>query len=104
MLGAQHALLKGRAVRQRNFAQIEPEACDGCSLCVDECRFVHALDPADAARAEDGVAVPVIDPALCRGCGMCSSVCPTGAIQVRGWRGSQYDAMVDAILAVEVSR
>jgi heterodisulfide reductase subunit A len=81
------------------FVQIDTGSCDGCSLCVEECRFVHALTPGRAAAAEDDVARPDIDPALCRGCGMCSSVCPSGALQVRGWRVSQYDAMVDAILA-----
>jgi heterodisulfide reductase subunit A len=81
------------------FVEIVPEACDGCNLCVDECRFVNALTPADAERAERAGAVPLIDAALCRGCGMCSAVCPTAAIHVRGWRVDQYDAMVDAILA-----
>jgi heterodisulfide reductase subunit A len=81
------------------FVEIREEACDGCSLCVEECRFVHALTQEAAEAAEDGGAVPRIDPALCRGCGMCSSVCPQSAIRVRGWDVQQYDAMVDAILA-----
>jgi len=81
------------------FVEIDAEACDGCGLCIEECRFIHALAPGDAAQVEDGAPVPLIDPALCRGCGMCSAICPTGAIQVRGWRVEQYDAMVDAILA-----
>jgi heterodisulfide reductase subunit A2 len=92
-------LAKGYIELDPFFVEIEADSCDGCSICIEECRFVHALTPDEATAAEDVGSVPLIDPALCRGCGMCSSVCPTGAIQVRGWRVSQYDAMVDAILA-----
>jgi heterodisulfide reductase subunit A len=81
------------------FVGIDTQACDGCGLCIEECRFLHALAGGDAGRAAEGIPVPLIDPALCRGCGMCAAVCPTSAIQVRGWRVDQYDAMVDAIMA-----
>ena len=72
-------------------ARIDPEACDGCSACLDECRFVSALTP-----GEDE-AVPVVNSALCKGCGMCAAVCPTGALSIRGWKLDQFEAMVDAI-------
>jgi heterodisulfide reductase subunit A len=85
-------LAKGYIEIDPFFIEIDEEACDGCGLCIDECRFVNALSPVEGGKP------PVVDAALCRGCGMCAAVCPTGAIQVRGWGVDYYDAMVDAIL------
>ncbi|MEJ2641679.1 MAG: 4Fe-4S binding protein [Desulfosarcinaceae bacterium] len=50
-----------------------------------------------AVAAKDAVAE--INPALCTGCGICVAECPEGAINIKGWTLSQYEAMVDAILA-----
>ena len=83
---------------ERDIVHIDEELCDGCGECVTECRFVEALALPEGEGA--GVALPPeVKASLCRGCGMCASVCPTGAIQVRGWKLNQYEAMVDAITA-----
>ncbi|NMC19597.1 MAG: CoB--CoM heterodisulfide reductase iron-sulfur subunit A family protein, partial [Thermogutta sp.] len=83
-------------------AQVDPDLCQGHGKCVEACRHQQAIrlieeerDGRTATRAE-------VNSALCNGCGMCVPVCPTGAIQVAGWRLDQFDAMVDAVVAEHV--
>lgn len=51
-------------------AEINPESCLRCGLCVEECRF-------DAIREFQ------VDPMKCEGCGACAYICPTGAVRLR---------------------
>ena len=54
-------------------AEIIPDSCIGCQICLSEC-------PVGAIRlSAEGVAV--IDPEACIGCGKCSEVCPVGAVR-----------------------
>jgi electron transfer flavoprotein alpha subunit len=55
----------------RNVAEIIPDKCIGCQLCVGEC-------PVAAIHMEDAVAK--IDPEICIGCGRCFNVCPVDAV------------------------
>jgi electron transfer flavoprotein alpha subunit len=55
----------------RNVAEIIPDKCIGCQLCVGEC-------PVAAIHMEDTVAR--IDPEICIGCGRCFNVCPVDAV------------------------
>ena len=55
----------------REIAELIPEKCMGCELCVAEC-------PVDAIVMEDGIAK--IDPEKCIGCGKCYDICPVSAI------------------------
>ena len=91
------ALLGEREIALDPFvAAIDPELCDGCGRCLEECAWVHAI-----TASEDNT-IPAVNFAICKGCGMCVAVCPTGAIQVCGSRLDQFDAMVDAIAATSV--
>ncbi|MBE0600884.1 MAG: ATP-binding protein, partial [Firmicutes bacterium] len=55
-------------------ASIAPDACVGCGLCADSCRF-------DAIH-RDGDTYAVNEYA-CEGCGVCAYVCPRGAATLR---------------------
>ena len=78
-------LVKGYAELEPFIAEIDPEKCDGCGECVEEC-------PAGAIRIENGKAV--LKEALCKGCGACGAVCPTEAINLRGY---YYDQLRKSI-------
>jgi len=55
-------------------AEIYPDVCIGCQVCIGEC-------PVGAIQlSAEGVAV--VDPAVCIGCGKCSEVCPVGAAHI----------------------
>jgi len=51
----------------QKVAVIDGDACTGCGLCVDACRF-------DAIREFQ------VDPLACEGCGFCLHVCPEQAV------------------------
>ena len=62
-----------RNTKGLEVAEIIPDSCIGCQICLSEC-------PVGAIRlAAEGVAV--IDPEACVGCGKCSEVCPVGAVR-----------------------
>lgn len=52
--------------------EIDPEKCEGCGECVDNC-------PADVLEMDGDKAV-VVNPDECLGCESCVSVCPNGAV------------------------
>ncbi len=81
-------LVKGYAELEPYIAEIDPEKCDGCGECVEEC-------PASAIKIENGKAKLI--EALCKGCGACGAVCPNEAINLRGYRYDQLRAMIEAL-------
>ena len=81
-------LIKGYAELEPFIAEVDPEKCDGCGECVEEC-------PASAISIKDGKAV--INEALCKGCGACGGVCPNKAINLRGYYYDQLEKMIEIV-------
>ena len=67
-------LLHPEVGERRDFetrrAEIDPESCLRCGLCVEECRF-------------DAISDFKVDHVKCEGCGVCAYICPTGAARLR---------------------
>ncbi len=85
---AETSLVKGYTELEPYIAEVDPEKCDGCGICVEEC-------PAGAIKIENNKAV--INEALCKGCGACGALCPTEAINLRGYKYEQFRAMIDIL-------
>lgn len=83
-------------------AEVNPEKCVGTGACVEACIRDGALRLVDMEINGRIVRRAQVSPALCLGCGACVAVCPENAINVAGWTLSQYEAMVDRIVAEEV--
>ncbi len=93
-------LSRGHVELDPYVAQVEPSRCDGCGECLSVCGYQGAMSMVGGAG--DGTPrVAEINGALCKGCGSCVAVCPTGAITLKGWTVEQFDAMVDALCAVD---
>ncbi|MBN2081551.1 CoB--CoM heterodisulfide reductase iron-sulfur subunit A family protein [bacterium] len=86
---------KGYIEREPFVARVDQALCNGTSACVEECKYNQAVSLVETAG---GARKAQVNAAICCGCGMCAAVCPTGAIQVDGWRLDQFDAMIDALL------
>lgn len=62
--------------RGEYVARVDPEACNGCGLCEENCQF----DAISAIVVEQGQEVAAVDPAKCFGCGLCRNHCPQEAL------------------------
>jgi len=73
-----HLLLRPEILETHEFraghtAVINAEACGGCTICIEACRF-------DAISS--GTDTPRIDESACEGCGVCAHFCPDDAISM----------------------
>ncbi len=59
------------------LAVVDPDACTGCGMCVEYCRY-------GALSMVDGEIFPVVevDPLKCEGCAVCTLVCPSQAFSM----------------------
>ncbi len=55
------------------IAELDPETCEGCGVCVDRCQM-NALEMRDETVS--------LNRDLCIGCGLCVSTCPTGSLRL----------------------
>ena len=90
---------KGYIEREPFVASVDPALCEGNGKCVEECDFRQAVSLVDIRHNGTQGKIAEVNAAICCGCGMCTAVCPTGAIQVEGWRTDQFEAMIEALIA-----
>lgn len=74
-------------------AEIIPDKCIACQICIGECP-VGAIE-----LTADGVAH--IDPEVCVGCGKCSEVCPVGAVEFEKKRRKKISAKIRGGAAIK---
>jgi MinD superfamily P-loop ATPase len=75
-----HLLLSPQIKEKEPFysgreAIIRAEACSGCGICQEYCRYEAVLK-----REGESHALYTVDAAACEGCGVCVHFCPTKAI------------------------
>ncbi|ACX52045.1 4Fe-4S ferredoxin iron-sulfur binding domain protein [Ammonifex degensii KC4] len=80
-------LARGQVELEPFVAEVYPERCNGCGICVEECSY-------GALKLKDGKVE--VNEAVCQGCGACAAMCPQRALGVRGYTIDQFAAMIDA--------
>ncbi|PDW03057.1 FAD-dependent oxidoreductase [Candidatus Viridilinea mediisalina] len=81
-------LLRGEVSVEAIVAEVQPELCSGCGLCLDSCAY--------GAMSMDALQnLVLIEEVLCKGCGTCVAACPSGALQQRGFTDPQLLAMIE---------
>jgi len=108
--GASSAAVKASSLLGRGYVELDPfvaevdvEKCTGIGACVKACLREEALSLVEMEVGGKKVRRAEVNPALCNGCGACVAVCPENAINVKGWTLKQYEAMVDMIVADDIS-
>jgi heterodisulfide reductase subunit A-like polyferredoxin len=71
-------------------AEVDPEKCAACLICVKTCPF--------SAPFINGEGVSQIAPSECEGCGICVAECPARAITLKHTTDEQLLAKIDALL------
>lgn len=74
-------------------AEVDPEKCNSCGICVKVC-------PYQAISVDKRAKQPArITAAACAGCGTCAAQCPHDAIITHHFTDPQLEAQIDAILS-----
>ena len=73
------------------IAQVVPELCSACGLCVKAC-------PYGARQIDEILQVATVNPALCQACGACAAACPNKASVIRNWTPTQILFMADVLV------
>jgi heterodisulfide reductase subunit A len=73
------------------IAQVIPELCSACGLCVKAC-------PYSARQVDEILQAATVNPALCQACGACAAACPNKASVVRNWTPTQILFMADVLV------
>ena len=81
--GLQRSPKPAEAVASSFIAEFEPEACQGCQICLDRCQMQAITAEGDRVT---------LNADRCIGCGLCVSTCPSGALTlVRKPEGEQKE-------------
>lgn len=84
---------------------VNPEKCNGCGKCAENCSF-KAIDIVDAESRFEDISLPVkkavINSALCKGCGKCASTCKLKAIKARHYNFKQISSIIDPYFLEDV--
>jgi heterodisulfide reductase subunit A len=72
-------------------AEIDPELCIGCKMCISLC-------PSSAIDYLDRNGISRVNEAMCKGCGACAAVCPSGSARAKHFTSPQVFAEIEGIL------
>jgi len=75
------------AQKSRFTAEVDPEKCKSCKVCIERCQF-----QANSMKAYDGIKGEraYTDPEICRGCGSCVITCKAGARSMKLVRAPEH--------------
>jgi len=86
-------LSRGKVTIEPLVAEIDPERCSACLVCILLCPYqAISLNGKGANVAE-------VNEVLCKGCGVCVAACPTGAITAKHFTDQQILAQIEGVLA-----
>ncbi len=79
-----HEFGHGKSMDVSNYqAEIEPETCKGCGLCVKRCPMeAIRMESSDKANNKKGK-ISVLEADLCIGCGVCAYKCPSKSVVLK---------------------
>jgi len=81
-------------------AEVDPDFCDGCALCVDVCPY-HAISLVEETDDRGQLhKLVTINKAHCKGCGLCQGTCPKRGVAVAGFTFKQLESQLEAALAI----
>ena len=75
-------------------AQVNPNFCSQCGVCVSVC-------PYSAPKFNEKTGKAEIQATLCKGCGLCTASCRSGAIHLKGFDTSQIMAQIQTCMFEE---
>jgi heterodisulfide reductase subunit A len=87
-------LARGKVAIEPLTAQVNPERCSACRVCVDLCPY-----QAISLIETDTQKVAEVNDVLCKGCGVCVAACPSGAITTKHFTDQQILAQIEGVLA-----